>query len=319
MDEFAPVPAGGSYTASRTYTPSAGRVLGQKFLILKVNYWTDIGETDLTNNTLVRPVTLAAPDLVITATDSPAVLSWGQYLTLIATMTNQGTVEAAGGWYDYLYISPDQTFETADYQLDYAWHSNGNPVAAGGQYSASFWLSLDDYLLNEWVNASRPVSGNYYLIFYADRSNYQGETNETNNQMVVPVTLTAPPDLQVTTTNGPSSGSPSGTIEVSWTMSNSGGATGRSSWYDQIYLSTDQTYDSNDAYLYSQGNMGVSLAAGQSALLFDGNYSRVRTELNLNQTTGGGGITMEAWVYPVSSGSGRMVMSTNSWSGQYHW
>jgi hypothetical protein len=72
------------------------------------------------------------------------------------------------------------------------------------------------------------------------------------------------PDVTVTSVSAPISAFSGNSVNVSWVVRNIGsGSTGSTSWYDLVYLSSDQTYDGSDIYLGGAPN-GASLNASQS-------------------------------------------------------
>ncbi|MBK9336177.1 MAG: right-handed parallel beta-helix repeat-containing protein [Lewinellaceae bacterium] len=104
-------------------------------------------------------------------------------------------------------------------------------------------------------------------------------------------TLRELPDLTVGSTMAPTQPFSGTSISVSWQTTNSGsGATGMSSWYDYVYLSTDNTYQPNvDVYIggainFTALNPGQSYAQMAQVTLpqgIQGNYFLiVRTDVN---------------------------------------
>ena len=100
-----------------------------------------------------------------------------------------------------------------------------------------------------------------------DSTNVVAESNETNNWVSTPLTLTAATkDLVIvsgTPTVDPVSALPGGVVEFSpWTMKNQGTADINDQFYNAYYLSTDATITDGDTILISHTT--VSLAAGVS-------------------------------------------------------
>ena len=91
-------------------------------------------------------------------------------------------------------------------------------------------------------------AGSYYLLFFADGSHNQAETNENNNVKAVPITLAAgetesPVNLAISDADAPSSAAPGQYLSVTWIVTNVGFDGAEASWLDGVYLSTDSTYD----------------------------------------------------------------------------
>jgi subtilase family serine protease len=71
------------------------------------------------------------------------------------------------------------------------------------------------------------------------------------------IELTPPPDLQVTV-NAPNNAFSGQYTSLSWTVTNEGqGRTLQSSWYDEVYLSTDKVLDGSDKPLGRQNHSGI--------------------------------------------------------------
>ncbi len=98
----------------------------------------------------------------------------------------------------------------------------------------------------------------------ADGSGNQGEINETNNQRVVEIVVTAP-DLIVSTANAPTTAITGSNIAVSWTTTNQGTSEASADWSDAVYLSGDSLFDGSDIFITSEAIASQTpLAAGAS-------------------------------------------------------
>ena len=64
----------------------------------------------------------------------------------------------------------------------------------------------------------------------------------------MPITLSSP-DLVVTSVTAPATATAGQSIPVSWTVENEGSAATVDNWYDDVYLSTNQTLGGEVAYL----------------------------------------------------------------------
>ena len=114
---------------------------------------------------------------------------------------------------------------------------------------------------------AQTVSGDYYIGSLVDSSNSVSESNEGNNYVSTPITISAAgkPDLVITSgppTVTPSSVAPGETVELSaWTVKNQG-TVNSGTFYNGYYLSTNATITSSDKFL--TGNSSSSLAPGAS-------------------------------------------------------
>src|SRR5262249_36495075 len=145
----------------------------------------------------------------------------------------------AATWQDAIYLSVSPTRGPNDIQLGSLGHTG--PLLVGQSYQAT-----------ATVNLSYRLTGAFYVIVCADAGNNVVEgTHEANNcaasGAVLQVTQSPLPDLRVTALNTPPSGYSGQSVNVTWTVSNTGdGPTESSFWSDYIYLSKDQVLDTTD-------------------------------------------------------------------------
>ncbi|MCF2152305.1 M10 family metallopeptidase C-terminal domain-containing protein [Desmonostoc muscorum LEGE 12446] len=240
--ENRPLASGGSYTATQDiYIDKYYVATGDRYLLFVADTYNFQGETNETNNVFAQAITIAAPDLVITAANAPTTAALGETISVSWTVKNQGIVSASSNWYDYVYISDDQFFDDSDTYLTNRYTTGEDtPLASGGSYTATQDISIPDY-----------IAGDRYLLFVADKDHYQGETNETNNVFAQAITIAAP-DLVITAANAPTTAALGETISVSWTVKNQGTVSTFADWYDSIYISDDQFFDSSDTQLTSR-------------------------------------------------------------------
>jgi subtilase family serine protease len=169
------------------------------------------------------------------------------------TVKNEGAGET-GSFANGFYLSGDAVIMSTD---TYLAGNNNNSLTAGAQFN--------------WGGPTLTIPpgtppGNYYIGILIDRNNAVNESNENNNYVSVPITVTAPlslHDLLITT------GSPivtSSTVKAGetvglspWTVKYEGTAeTGP--FANGFYLSADPVIWSTDTYL--GGNSNGNLTAG---------------------------------------------------------
>jgi hypothetical protein len=229
--------------------PNTG--IGDRYLLVVADRDNYQGESNEGNNVYALPIALSAPDLIVSAANSPGTGVAGETIALNWTVTNQGNVSTQQNWYDYIYISTDEILDGGDRSLNYFWTGGKTPLTPGGSYSFT----------NQ--NVTLPgnlTAGNYYLLVYGDRDNYQGERNETNNLGSTPITVTNP-DLIVSDSVAPTTAILGTTIDISWTVTNQGNVNAVADRYDRIYLSRDNILDGNDISLrdvYSSRNLAAN-------------------------------------------------------------
>ena|GEM_PF-1257501 len=245
------VAAGASYTVSKTVAlPAAGP--GSYYLILRVNYSRLLTESNYANNNQAIPITItAAPDLVATGLTGPSTGSPGQSIPVSFTIKNQGAADAFAMWTDTLYLSATPSC-----------CAGATPVQGFGH--SGTLSSGTSYTVTQNVTVPRSAGGNFNLVLFANSSSALYESDMTNNQRSIPITLTVP-DLVATKVEVSSSGAPAAGqyIALSWTVTNQGVGTVWQRWQDQLYVSSRPSFDASATYLDTLQHAGP-LAPGAS-------------------------------------------------------
>lgn len=199
--------------------------------------------------TFTRP---PRPDLQVQSITAPAEAPAGGTLSLEFTIINQGTAAPPAGyyssatWYDRVYLSQDDKIDGSDRSL--------------GQLQNVSTLEPGQSYINQVtrVEIPRNASGTWFLIVQTDSNGYIYEgAQENNNQFALPILINPIPraDLVVTSVVAPTQGIGGNQIEVGYTVANRGpGVTDRSSWTDEIWLTTgqlrpDRNFPGNDRRL----------------------------------------------------------------------
>ena len=254
--------AGGQFNwGGPTLTIPPDTTPGSYYIGILVDWNNVIAESNENNNYVSSPITVTTPlplhDLLIT-TGSPILTSTtvmaGETIGLSPwTVKYEGTTET-GPFSNGYYLSTDSVIWPTDTYLG----GNTNPsLSAGSQRN---WEST---ILT--IPPGTPP-GSYYIGILVDRNNVMVESNENNNYVSTPITVTTSttlPDLVITTGSpiiNPSTVYAGGTVGLSaWTVKNEGAAeTGPFS--NGYYLSSDLVITSEDTYLYEDTN--ENLAAG---------------------------------------------------------
>ena len=248
-----PVAPGDTYNLTQTVT-IPNTALGNRYLLFVADADNNQYETNEGNNIKAIPVEVKAPDLIVSNAEAPASAALGEQITVNWQVTNQGSVSADSDWYDYFVLSDDQILDGSDDYIAYRWMGDKTPLASNTNYNATYNITIPSYI----------KGGNRYLLFVADRDNYQGETNENNNVKAVSISIKAP-DLLVSSVIAPTTANPGDSIDVSWTVKNLGEVSATNGWYDHLFLSYDPVYDSSDTYLTNLYN--------STALALDSTYT----------------------------------------------
>jgi subtilase family serine protease len=208
---------------------------GNKFLLFVADSGDNQGETDETNNLRASAISISAADLTIAGT-APASIRLGQSFDISWTTTNSGAGAAPAGWYDYVYLSTDQTVDAKDRVLASNWRSSATALASADHYDATRTLTL-------WGYDTQP--GDYYLLFVTDPTLNQPEGNENNNLDAKALTIVAP-NLKIESPTVPATANAGDNFTVTWTTKNSGNASAIAPWRERVVLSTDQYYGNYD-------------------------------------------------------------------------
>jgi len=281
-----PLSAGSSYSLDAFFSIPYASNAGKYYFIFSADSFGEQTETDESNNDLALSINLDlnGPDLQLLSASAPASASLGSPITVSWTVKNQGVAAASNNWWDVIYLSTDAMLDENDIYVNQ--YANDAHLAADSSYSRSLSFSIPS------INAA----GQYYILFSTDDYGQQGETDESNNHLAVPINLDLNgPDLQLLSASAPASASVGSSITVSWTVKNQGVATTIYDWYDDIYLSKDSLIDASDIYITG------SSAADQSPLAAGSSYTQTKTISTPS-------IDTAAQYY--------LIFRTNSYSGQ---
>jgi RHS repeat-associated protein len=174
--------------------------------------WVDdvnrITESDETNNKFSIPLNIGV-DLVVTGISvSPAGVAPSQPATFSATVKNQGTVATPAGVIIGIGFAVDGT--------TVSWSDLDTQSLAPGQ-SVTLTANSGPSGIPTWT----ATGGNHTLRAWVDDVNRIAETDETNNQLTIPLNITS--DLVVTSvTASPSNVAPGQLVTFSATVKNQG-------------------------------------------------------------------------------------------------
>ena len=256
-----PLAAGASYWETNTVRLPVVQD-GTFYLAVEAARYSSLYESDPSNNLVSVPITfrILSPDLMPVALQVPTVVTSppNPELTFIWTITNQGAGPALGNsyWSDVVYLSRTPTWDSTAVALNSG--CEFGPVAAGESYRRTNVLPV-------------PVvqSGNYYFILKADASGSLVESDEGNNELVMPVSFTIqPPDLMPLVSAIPTNftGPPNPALTLVWGVTNQGIGLAQGywpGWYDGVFFSTDNVLDGQDVDV-GGWLLGDSLAPGAS-------------------------------------------------------
>ncbi|MCY2955084.1 MAG: hypothetical protein NTU53_24415 [Planctomycetota bacterium] len=254
-----PVAADGTYTITREFVIPATVGAGSRYVLFAVDALSNQSESDETNNVRSAAITISAPNLVVSSPSAPASAIVSQTVHLAWTVTNQSAVPAPADWHDAVFLSTDATLSGDDVRITLQWIGTQTPLAAGAHYD----MAVD-------VPVPQVPAGHYYVIFVIDRHNQQGESDETDNTAIAQMDVTSP-DLSVIGLEAPTTAALGDSMSVTWTVENIGGAAAIADWYDNLYLSNDQTFSGDDTHV------STLLIADQTPLAGGAQYTATQT------------------------------------------
>lgn len=245
-------------------------VAGERYVFVVADGDNQVYEFDSENNNADydrqqpgSPMHIGAtpPDLIITNTiDAPVSAHTGESIPVSWHVENQGAFDAAPSWFDGVYLSSDQTLDTANDILLTSRFRNA-PLGPGLSYDGASNVVVPSC-----------ISGTYYLFVTTDSRGQifefdpkqNAEGNNTSQPRPITISNTAS-DLVVTAVAHPASGSAGQPLSVNWTVSNQGvGPTLRNSWTDRVYLSPTPQFNSSTATLIGNFDRTGLLNNGQS-------------------------------------------------------
>lgn len=236
---YGPVAPDETYTHTFTLPSVPSTPPGSYYLIVRADTPENrVAEGAAEDNTVAFPVTITAANLWPTNVWFTTTATPGENLEINLSVTHSGDADLPNmGWTDSVYFSADNILDGSDTLLWTPWHEG--PLAPGGSYTLTGTLAVP------------PVPpGEYFLIATADLP-YNGlpESSEADNTAAFPVIL-GTPDLHPDAAGFDGLGMSGETASVVFTTRNVGnGSVGSRTWYDRVYLSSDDTLGEGDTLL----------------------------------------------------------------------
>jgi subtilase family serine protease len=237
--------AGGAASAATTaLTIPASTSVGTYYLFARADDDGAVAEV-AENNNLRSSTVRVGPDLTVTAVTAPAASEAGDAITVTDTTTNTGGAAAPASTTEY-FLSANTSFSVTDVRLG----ERAVPaLGTGGSHTASVTLTIP----------AGTAMGTYYVLARADGPNDFIETSETNTVRASGAVKMGP-DLIVLSLVAPSSGSAGGTLSVTETVKNQGGAPSAAT-ESVFYLSSNTALDAGDVELGRRNVPGLNASA----------------------------------------------------------
>ncbi len=241
----------GSLEPGETYTQMRSVVLpasaiNDRWVVIRTDVNNALAEgSGEGNNTSIDDtfISILGPDLVVESISAPSSGVHGQEIMVEWMVRNAGDDVTIGNWVDGIYLSQDAAYDSGDQLM------RGEAVAVSP-------LDIDEtYMMSAIVTIplnGGSVDGTHYVLLRTNASGSLIETDGGNNVGAsMPIELTRPdlPNLQVTAIEAPVTGAPGDTVDVQWTVTNTGtqAITGQS-WGETIHLSSDGTIGNDLAF-----------------------------------------------------------------------
>ncbi len=241
--------SGVSSAGSTTVVIPANTATGSYFLIAKADGDNVIPESLETNNTDMRGFQVG-PDLSVSSVTVPSKGGAGLPIVVTDTTINQGGGNADASVVAF-YLSTDWILDAADP----AFGATRNVPALTNGASSSVQTTL--------TIPAGTLAGTYYVIAKADPLNALVETTETNNTSSASIKIG--PDLRVTLLSAPATVASGGSVNVSDTVANQGGAAAGSST-TRYYLSTNISLDGADVLLAERAVPALAVNQSNAAV-----------------------------------------------------
>ncbi|NJN12705.1 MAG: hypothetical protein HC815_34015, partial [Richelia sp. RM1_1_1] len=265
-NHYGALTAGGYYKDTATFSLPDNLDEGNYYVFIitdsgnEVFEQDDVDEVKQTNLALsnvghnVNPVSIISrpADLVVTAVNASPTAEAGKTTRISWSVSNQGTGDSAASWNDRIIASTNNTLGDGD-DIELARFSRNNGVLSAGETDSR----TEDVLI------PFELKGEYHLFVQTDTNNdvYEADKENNNDSTNLPLTTINvnrnTPDLEVFDVSADDgiSGKP---LTVSWKVKNIGeGPTNTDYWYDEVFLSTDQSISTDDTYLGAIRHSGV--------------------------------------------------------------
>lgn len=244
-----------SYTVNETVT-LPGNIKGDYYFHVE----TDAGnlvfegssQEDNNTNSSTSTITVLHPDLFADSLLAAPLATVGENIDISWTVTNNGSGSVfQGPWRDRIYLS-----NSSDFDPDTA-------VAIGVFNIAETLAPGESYSRQETVKIPAGFSGQNWLFLESDWLNevFEDTANANNLRRATAATTVFFADLAVDAITIPDTGSSGNSFTVSWAVKNIGsGAVLGSRWQDDLYLSTQATFDPDSATLIGSKTHEFDLA-----------------------------------------------------------
>lgn len=222
-------------------------LVGTYYVFVVTDFANIVFEQNNDNNVAQanQPVTISSEpaDLNVVIFDAQGDAEAGGSVLVDWSVQNIGVGDTAvATWYDRVYLSSNSVLDSGDLVLSTVRHD--------GLLNPTESYHVGNHLVQIPFST---VPGSYYLFLTTDYDNrvFEAGVEGNNTSSAVPIEITRQTaDLQVTSVTAPAAAASGTQLDVTWTVENlSGAPTNANYWYDDVYLSSDQTISGGDTYL----------------------------------------------------------------------
>lgn len=258
IPDYLNLAAGESMTTTVTMTLPVNIVQGTYYIHMVTDANDQVYEHngELNNRTVSNSIWASKYqlDLQLTQIEGPDVMEWGE--TAVCTLhvhNNSNLPTLASSWRDVVYLSSNSVLETQDQLMQGITHRE--MLEAGGDYEVEIQVTIP-------YGTPSPV----YLIGITDFNNDNPDININNNQLIKQLTInTVPtPDLAVSEVEVLDDVRAGQTARIVYKVTNVGEvAIVQQTWNDKLFVSYNDTYESNDLQLTNRDRQNISLAQNE--------------------------------------------------------
>ena len=230
------LPAGNASIHSQAVILPAG-LSGNFWFVVQADSGSQVFEGfGETNNSFVaaQPLVIQSPDLKVSLLTSAATAVFGQPFAVNWGVTNAGNGPSLASWSDKVWLSAHSNSLAGAIVLATV-PANGSPLALNGSYVTNLAITIP-------LNA-QSQTGSYWLIVQTDATGAQPESNENDNLLSRPMTLTLPPlpDLTIGNVSAPANALPGQNVLLYWGVTNQGSLSVTGAWSETVFLATNSS------------------------------------------------------------------------------
>ncbi|HEU5123205.1 MAG TPA: CARDB domain-containing protein [Verrucomicrobiae bacterium] len=210
---------------------------GTYYVVWRADANNQVVEEDNEANNLTvssAPITIHSPDLRLASVAVSASAQFGESVSVSWIVTNNSASPVFSPWSDRVFLSAVSNSLSGATFLGTA-NLTDVPLAAGATATNSANIAMP--------LAQNLTAGNYFIVIAADYANAIAETNENNNLLSAPISLSFPPlpDLAVGNIVAPADTQPGATVPVSWSITNRGNFFANGIWSETVLLATNNS------------------------------------------------------------------------------